>query len=219
MSRYVIVVAGGSGLRMKADQPKQFLKLDGIPILIRTLTKFKLAVSHIKTIVVLPVGYSEIWENYCLENEFTFRHIVCEGGETRFHSVKNGLQHITSPGIVGIHDGVRPLITPDLIERLYSHADIHGNAVPAIELNESIRRIDDQGNYPVPRRSYKAIQTPQCFHSNVLKEAYNQAYTEDFTDDATVVEKLGVKINLVEGEINNIKITTQQDLLIAKALI
>src|SRR5665213_455092 len=186
MIKYVIIAAGGIGTRMKSSVPKQFLLVNDVPIIIHTINKFQLAVKNIKTIVVLPKGQVENWENFCMENDFEFPHKICIGGETRFHSIKKGLELIEHPGLVGIHDAVRPLVSISLIQNVFEYAEKNGNAVPAIPLNESIRILDDKGSKTVDRNKFRIIQTPQCFHSDLLKEAYQQQFSESFTDDASV---------------------------------
>lgn len=219
MTKYVIIAAGGLGMRMKSPIPKQLLLVNDVPIIIHTINKFQFAIKNIKAIVVLPKDQIDNWEKFCMEHEFQFNHQICAGGETRFHSIKKGLELIEHPGLVGIHDAVRPLVSIDLIQNIFEFAEKNGNAIPAIPLNESIRVLDEKKSKTVDRSKYRIIQTPQCFHSDLLKQAYQQEFSESFTDDASVVEKTGAIINLVDGDINNIKITTQQDLLIAETLI
>jgi 2-C-methyl-D-erythritol 4-phosphate cytidylyltransferase len=219
MQKYVIIAAGGIGKRMKSSVPKQFLLVNDVPIIIHTINKFQFAIKNLKVIVVLPKEQVDNWEKFCVENDFEFNHQICVGGETRFQSIKNALELIEHSGLVGIHDAVRPLVSVVLIQNVFEFAERNGNAVPAIPLNESIRILDEKKSKTVDRSQYRIIQTPQCFHSDLLKKAYQQEFSESFTDDASVVEKTGAIINLVDGDINNIKITTQQDLLIAETLI
>ncbi len=219
MTKYVIIAAGGIGARMKAPIPKQFLSLNDIPIIIHTINKFQIAISKIKIIVVLPKEQLVNWDSFCMENDFLFDHTVCEGGSNRFESIKNGLKHVHGPALVAIHDAVRPLVSLELIRNIYQYAEQNGNAVPAIPLDQSIRMVDGNKTKAMDRSLFRIIQTPQCFHSDLLLAAYAQDYQETFTDDASVVEQTGAIINLVEGEINNIKITTHQDMMLAETLV
>ncbi len=219
MNKFVIIAAGGIGARMKSHIPKQYLMVNDVPIIIHTINKFQFAVPGIKIIVVLPSDRMENWEDFCRQHKFVFNHQICAGGDTRFHSIKKGLDLIQGHALVAIHDAVRPLVTINLIQEIFKYAEAHGNAVPAIKMDQSIRILEHGESKAVDRKNYRIIQTPQCFHSDILKKAYEQNYDESFTDDAIVVEKTGVKIHLIEGEINNIKITTQQDMLIAETMI
>ena len=219
MNKYVIIAAGGIGARMKSHVPKQYLSVNDVPIIIHTINKFQLAIPGIKIIVVLPSDRINSWEEFCNEHKFVFHHQICAGGETRFHSIKKGLELINGNAIVAIHDAVRPLVTVALIQEVFKHTESNGNAVPAIKMDQSIRVIDHGISKAVDRSIYRIIQTPQCFRVDELKKAYEQNYVDSFTDDAIVVEESGTKINLIEGDINNLKITTQQDMLIAETLI
>lgn len=216
---HLIVVAGGSGTRMNSEIPKQFIELQGKPILMHTLKRFKKAIPGIHIVVVLPSNHIELWKSLCRLHQFDSTHEITEGGETRFHSVKNGLQLVPDSCVVGIHDAVRPLVSESTILNVFHVAEKKGNASPSIPLNESIREVKKTGNKAVDRNNYFIIQTPQCFQANQLKKAFGQDYLPSFTDDATVLESIGEKINLVEGNRENIKITTPHDLLIAEALI
>ena len=219
MKNHVIIVAGGSGLRMNSDVPKQFMLLAGKPVLMHSIECFVAFDPSINIIVVLPAKETAEWQSLCAKYSFTINHMVVTGGNTRFHSVKNGLDTITEKGIIGIHDGVRPVISSDLIKRCYSEALEKGNAIPYVHVRESMRRIDGGKNEAVKRDSYVIIQTPQCFSSDLLKKAFLAEYQTSFTDDATVIEAAGEKIHLVEGESTNIKITYPGDLLYAEMLI
>jgi 2-C-methyl-D-erythritol 4-phosphate cytidylyltransferase len=219
MKKCVIIVAGGSGSRMHTDIPKQFLNVNGKPILFYTLKCFDNYLKGIPIILVLPEPYIDYWKSITKKNDFTIAHQVTFGGQTRFHSVKSGLEHIKEAGIVAIHDGVRPLVSKETLHRTFQKAEKDGNAIPAIPVNESIRKVEFGFSIPVNRNNYFLIQTPQCFHSELIKKAYEQVYKEEFTDDASVVEALGVKINLVEGNQENIKITRPADLKYAEALL
>lgn len=218
MQKYAIIVAGGSGTRMKNDIPKQFMLLRDKPILWYTLYAFIEAYEDMQIVLVLPEAHLEKGE--AIAKEFSFNRIkITTGGPTRFHSVKYGLKLVDAHSIVFVHDAVRCLVTPSLI-RLCCEVTIEkGNAVPAITVSETIRIETKSGNEAVSRNLVRIVQTPQTFFSNVLKEAFEEPFSEMFTDEATVVEKLGVKINLVEGERTNIKITTPIDLLIAERIL
>jgi 2-C-methyl-D-erythritol 4-phosphate cytidylyltransferase len=219
VKKYVIIVAGGKGERMNAGLPKQFLPIGNKPILMHTLAAFYEYDPQVSIILVLPGSQFSFWKKLCEEHHFAIPHLLTEGGETRFHSVKNGLLLVTEDSLVAVHDGVRPFVSQATIFRCFEAAGLKGSAIPTTELIDSIRYIDEKGNKAVNRNNYRLIQTPQVFQSTLLKEAYQQKYTPDFTDDASVVEALGKKIQLVEGNKENIKITTPFDLEIAKILI
>lgn len=219
MKRYAIIVAGGSGQRFGTELPKQFMPLKGLPILMHTLNLFHNFDSNIELIVSLPPGFIDMWPLLCTEHKFKIVHIIVEGGETRFHSVKNSLGAINGvDGLVAVHDGVRPLVSEDTLLRCFETARRTGNAVPSVPLYDSIRELNEGVSIPVNREAYVLVQTPQVFSLKLLKEAYKQPYNVNFTDDAHVVEKAGSKIILVEGNRENIKITNQSDLIIAEAL-
>ena len=215
---YIIIVAGGSGTRMNNAVPKQFLELLGKPILMHTIEKFIAAISEINIIVVLSLQYVEQWKILCKKHNFTISYQLAEGGSTRFHSVKHGLEFVPENCIVGVHDAARPLVSIPTIIKAFETAEQKGNASPAIPLTESIRVLENGNTKAVDRVNYFIVQTPQCFQSNILKQAFLQAYRPTFTDDASVVEAMGEKINLIEGNSENIKITSPQDLIIAEAL-
>lgn len=218
MKRFVIIVAGGSGQRMKSSIPKQFLAINNEIILMMSINSFYLFDQSIEIIVALPENQISIWKELCLKHNFIVKHSIVAGGQTRYHSVKNALVNVNTEGIVAIHDGVRPLVSYETIERVFKKASLSENAVPYIDLVDSIRYVDSVTNHPVDREKYKLIQTPQCFKVNLVKKAYEQPWEESFTDDASVVEKLGNKINLIKGNRENIKITSQVDLKIAEVL-
>ena len=213
---YVIVTAGGSGTRMGSDMPKQFMDLNGIPVIVHSINAFKQYSSDINIIVVLPEGTVDLWTE--IAEKFEFDAKTCTGGDTRFASVKNGLELVGDEGMVAVHDAARPMISPALISHLYLEAAQHGNAVPVLPLTDSIRELSGEVSRPAERDRLRLVQTPQVFEAGLLKKAYEQAYRSSFTDDATVAEAFGAKIHLVEGEKRNIKITTREDLLIAEAL-
>ncbi len=214
MHKYAIIVAGGTGTRMGGELPKQFQLLKGKPVLWYTLKAFTDAYDDVQIILVLPENHLERGEQ--IAKEFSLHRIrITTGGDTRFQSVKNGLQLVDAHSIVFVHDAVRCLVTPQLIRRCAEVALEKDNAIPSIAATDTIRIETSSGNELVDRNRVRIIQTPQTFFSNVIKEAYEQTYNESFTDEASVVEKMGVKINLVEGESTNIKITTPVDLIIA----
>ncbi len=217
--RYAIIVAGGNGIRMNSPVPKQFLKLDGKPILLHSINKFLDTDPSIEIILVLPQDYMKFWEALCAEFMFHKPIKIAFSGESRFHSVKNGLELVTEESIVAIHDAVRPLVSSKTILATYKAAERYGNAVPAIPINDSIRQIESTRTIAVDRSRYCATQTPQCFRSDIIKKAYLQEYHYTFTDDAMVVEAMGEQIHLVDGNPENIKITSPKDLLIAEVLL
>lgn len=219
---YVIIVAGGKGLRMGADIPKQFLPLDGVPILMHTIKAFKEYDSEIQVILVLPVNQQEYWKNLCEKYSFNEQVMLANGGETRFHSVKNGLSLIpdNAKGIVGVHDGVRPFPSVETICRVYDKAMEMGAAVPVAPVVDTLRHVSGEfHSETVPRSEYRIVQTPQAFDIQLLKDAYTQQYSSVFTDDASVVEHTGHDVALVDGNGENIKITRPFDLLVADAII
>lgn len=219
MKKSVIIVAGGKGTRMGSELPKQFLPLAGVPILMYTLMAFKKYDEKIEIIVVLPRGEQEYWKQLCQEQHFSVEHRIANAGETRFHSVKNGLALVESPGLVGVHDGVRPFVSDEVIQRCYELAEEHRAVIPVIDVVESVRHLTDGGSETVDRNDYKLVQTPQVFEVDLLKQAYEQEYTSMFTDDASVVEAMGVPVYLTEGNRENIKITTPFDMMIGAALV
>lgn len=212
-------MAGGSGMRMNSPVPKQFLRLDGKPILLHSINKFLDADPNIEIILVLVQEYLKFWEALCAEFMFHKPIKIAYSGESRFHSVKNGLELVTEESIVAIHDAVRPLVSRKTILATYKAAEMYGNAVPAVPINDSIRQIESTRTIAVDRSRYCATQTPQCFRSDILKKAYQQEYKYTFTDDAMVVEAMGEHIRLVDGNAENIKITSPKDLLIAEVLL
>lgn len=215
--KYAIIVAGGKGLRMGTFLPKQFLLLEGKPVLMRTLDAFYSFDPKIRLILVLPEDQQEFWEDLCRTHKFNIPYSMALGGLTRFDSVKNGLSMVDDSGLVAIHDGVRPLVSPLLISRCYKAAAIYGAAVPVTGVIESIRKVDGDSSLAVSREDFWLVQTPQVFKAELIQNAYNMAESNDYTDDATVAELFGTKIRLVEGTRENIKITTPVDLLIAEA--
>ena len=215
MKKVALIVAGGKGERMNADIPKQFLLLNNLPILMHTIKQF----SHFEEIVlVLPKSQFDYWNGLCKNNNFTQIHILVEGGETRFHSVKNGLNKIDNTSVVAIHDGVRPLISTALINNLVGETKSGRGVIPIIPVKNSIRKIEGENSVHIDRSNLYKVQTPQCFLSADIKEAYTKDFSGTFTDDASVFEANGGKINTILGEEKNLKITTQEDLNIAEIL-
>jgi 2-C-methyl-D-erythritol 4-phosphate cytidylyltransferase len=219
MKKYIIIVAGGSGKRMQSDLPKQFLSIHGKPVLMHTIEKFFNYDASIHFVLALPQNQIETWKQLCTSHQFNITHTIVQGGNERFHSVLNALAEIKEKCLVAVHDGVRPLVNLETITNCFVMAEKKGNAIPVIPISESLRVVDENANKPVDRNKYKLVQTPQVFLSDLLLKAYQQKYTPEFTDDASVVEKMGITINLVEGNKENIKITTPVDLQIAEALI
>lgn len=219
MEKFAVIVAGGSGLRMGTTVPKQFLLLRDKPVLWYTLTAFLDAFQDMQIILVLPEQHLRTGQDIIRSTYDPDRIWMTIGGETRFHSVRNGLQHINRHSIVFVHDGVRCLLTPELIRKCYDAAVDKGNAIPAITAVDTIRIETVNGNEQIDRNKVRIIQTPQTFFSDIIKTAFEQDYHESFTDEASVVEKLGVKIHLIDGEGSNIKITRPLDLLIAERVL
>lgn len=219
MKKQLIVVAGGKGLRMGGEIPKQFLPINGKPVLMLTLEAFHRFDPEMVIILVLPREQQAYWAELCRKYHFELAHRLADGGETRFYSVKNGLALADEDGLIGVHDGVRPFVSQEVIARCYNTASLKKAVIPVIDVVETIRRLDGDESETVDRNKYKLVQTPQVFTVDLLKRAYNQKYTTLFTDDASVVEALGEKVTLVNGNRENIKITTPFDLIIANALV
>jgi 2-C-methyl-D-erythritol 4-phosphate cytidylyltransferase len=219
MKKTALIVAGGAGIRMGTDQPKQFLEIAGKPVLMHTLEIFRQFDPALSIILVLPEAYQEYWNLLCVKSGFMIPHQIVNGGSTRFQSVKNGLETIIHEGIVFIHDGVRPLVSQQTIHRCYDGAIKKGNAVPVVSVNESVRWNEDNHNHPVDRSKLVLIQTPQTFLSSKIQQAYRQEFQPGFTDDASVLESMGEAIHLVEGNRENIKITWPEDLLLAEFIL
>ena len=218
---YIIIVAGGKGLRMGSDIPKQFLPIGGKPVLMRTLERFREYSPTLQIILVLPKAQQEYWEKLCQKHNFTVAYQLADGGETRFHSVQHGLALIPddAEGVVGVHDGVRPFPSIEVIRNCYETAREKKAVIPVIPVVETVRQLEGATSFTVPRDDYRLVQTPQCFDIQLLKAANRQPYNDGFTDDASVVEAYGFDITLVEGNRENIKITTPYDLKIAEVLI
>ena len=221
---YVIIVAGGKGLRMGSDIPKQFLPIGGKPVLMRTLERFRAYSEDLQIILVLPKAQQEYWQELCHEYNLNVEYLLADGGETRFHSVQHGLALIPddAEGVVGVHDGVRPFPSIDVITRCYETARTAKAVIPVIPIVETVRELMGTGpmsSITVPRDQYRIVQTPQTFDIQLLKAANRQPYNDGFTDDASVVESYGHQITLVEGNRENIKITTPYDITVAEAII
>lgn len=229
MRRYVLIVAGGKGLRMGGDLPKQFIPLEGKPVLMHTLEAFHRWDASAELVLVLPEDHQPYWNMLCREIGCKVPHRIANGGETRFHSVRNGLEFLSeeiknaSEGnekvLVAVHDGVRPFVSPEVIEACFDEAEKKGAAIPVMPMIDSLRETDEKGSHPVDRSRYFAVQTPQVFRSGLLLKAYGQEFSSLFTDDASVVEAMGETIRLVSGNRENIKITTPFDLIIAESLL
>lgn len=219
MKKFVLIVAGGIGNRMKNNTPKQFIEINGRPILMHTFDAFLNYDAQVEFILVLPETQTKLWENLCKTHNFIIEHKLTFGGETRFNSVKNGLDLIQDEGIVFIHDGVRPLVSKFTIQNCYEMALKNGNALPVIPVSESVRWANSKNSMAVNRSEYFLVQTPQTFMSSKIKKAYQKANSNLFTDDASVIEAIGEKIYLTEGNRENIKITFPEDLVLAKAFL
>jgi 2-C-methyl-D-erythritol 4-phosphate cytidylyltransferase len=217
MKNHAIIVAGGTGNRMRSDIPKQFMLLNGKPVIQYSMEAFHLFDPALQIILVIHPGYLEYWDQLCLEHKISVPHKVIPGGETRFDSVKNGLQLIDD-GLVAIHDAARPLISSDFISQLFSEAGKYGSALPGIPLYDTIREIEGNTSQQLDRSVLRAIQTPQVFKVSELKQAYTQPYQPFYTDDASVMQSAGFDLHLIEGRAENIKITQPQDIAIAEVL-
>jgi len=219
LKRYAIIVAGGKGVRMGTAVPKQFLLLSGKPLLMHTLEVFYNTDPKIVLILVLPEDQQKYWKELCTQYNFNIPHQIVNGGVTRFESVSNGLTLTQIDGLVAVHDGVRPFINTEFIQQCYQAAEEFGSAIPVTELTESIRRLDGETSFSMHRETFRSVQTPQTFRTDLLKKSYNTPYQESFTDDASVVEASGFKVNLIKGLMENIKITNTIDLLLAEQMI
>ena len=219
MKRSTIIVAGGSGKRMGASVPKQFLLLKGMPVLCRTIEAFYQADPDMQFIVVLPEDQLDSWRMLCIGHGFTLEHSVVCGGEERFHSVREGLKEVKHEGLVVVHDGVRPLVSVELIARCLAAAEAHGAAIPVVPVSSSVREVIGGGSRAVDRARLRLVQTPQCFRVPLLRKAFELPYDAAFTDEATLVERTGTTVHLVEGEERNIKLTTPLDLRVAEVFL
>ncbi|MGN7823018.1 2-C-methyl-D-erythritol 4-phosphate cytidylyltransferase [Chitinophaga sp. 22536] len=214
-----IIVAGGSGSRMQSAVPKQFLDLAGKPVLYHTITAFTEAYPDIDIVLVLPENHISYANNLLQAFDSIPAITMVQGGETRFHSVKNGLQQVKEEGVVFVHDGVRPLVSPALVRTCYEAACSHGSAIPVIDMKDSVREVNGEHNRAVDRGRFRIVQTPQTFVSSWILPAFEQPYDPLFTDEATVVEHFGHFVHLVPGEESNLKITKPLDLVMAKAFL
>lgn len=222
MDRYAILVAGGKGLRMGSDIPKQFLPLRGRPVLMHTIDVFRRTYPDIHIILVLPREQQDYWRQLCRQHDYDVEVCVADGGETRFYSVRNGLSLIPDDarGVVGVHDGVRPFVSPETIRRCFEAAEEFGAVVPVVPVVETVRQVlADGSSMTVDRNAYRLVQTPQTFDIQLLKKAYGQPFDPFFTDDASVVEAMGHPIKLVEGNNENIKLTNPADLKLAEGMV
>lgn len=218
-TRAVIIVAGGKGIRMGVALPKQFLPVGGVPVLMRTIRAFHTFDTTMQIVLVLPAEQQEFWYRLCLEHDFNIPCVVADGGDTRFQSVKNGLMRVEADW-VAVHDGVRPFVSHEVIKRCFELAELKKAVVPVVDVVETVRElVSDGSSRTVNRDQYKLVQTPQVFETDLLRRAYAQNYTPAFTDDASVVEALGVQVALTAGNRENIKITTPFDLQIGEALV
>lgn len=219
MNKIALIVAGGTGNRMETETPKQFLLLNKLPMLMHSIKSFYIYNRDMELRLVLPESEIKTWEKLCEKYNFKIQHKIFAGGETRFHSVKKGLENISESSLIAIHDGVRPLVSDQTITNCFDLAQEQGTAIPVMPVVESIRKVEDGDSVAELRALFRTVQTPQIFQSELLLEAYNIEYHADFTDDASVVEKAGYKIYLAEGNKENIKITSPVDLIIAEALL
>ncbi len=219
MKQYIIIVAGGSGKRMGSTVPKQFLDLNSKPILMLSIEKMHKSLEHSEIILALPKSEFDNWKKLCQKHQFKLKHQVVKGGTTRFESVSNALKKVNKKSVIAVHDGVRPLVKKSVVNECMQTAQQKGAAIPVIVIEESLRQKTDNGSVVVNRDDYLIVQTPQCFSSEVLLKAYQQDYSPTFTDDASVVEAMGVEIQLIQGNKENIKITTLEDLKKAQVYI
>ncbi len=216
---YAIVVAGGKGTRIKSSVPKQFIPLCGKPLVFHTLEAFHRYDQHLPIVLVLPHEDFQIWNELVRDNKLAIPVTLQSGGETRFQSVKRGLEKISGGGLVAIHDGVRPLVSTDIIAASFRLAAVHGTAVATVRLKESIRMTDQDATSAMDRSKYRMVQTPQTFDLELIRNAYEQHEDSTLTDDASVAEKAGHIISLFEGSFENIKVTTAEDLVVAESLL
>jgi len=216
MKHFVIITGGGTGTRVGGNIPKQFLCLNGLPMIMHTINKFQSLVDTI--IVTLPEQYFDYWRKIQDQYNFHVPHTLVAGGDTRFQSVKNAVEHLQNEGLVAIHDVARPLVTPNLIKICFKHAQTHGTAIAVVPIKDSLRIIVDSKSKGIDRSNFFAVQTPQVFSCEIIKKCYNQGFNDKFTDDASVVESFGYDIHLVDGEELNLKITTPMDLMMGELL-
>lgn len=216
LNKYIVIVAGGRGERMGGEIPKQLLEIAGKPILRHTMELFSELYNNLKIIVVMNADIVEIWKDYCRSSDFDCPHTLINGGITRFHSVQKGLSYVKEPSLVAIHDAVRPFLPRERIVEMFEKAESCKALIPILPIPDSMRQKTKNNLSPVKREDYFIVQTPQIFHSDILKAAYKQPYLTSFTDDASVVESYGVELTYCDGYRYNIKITTQDDLSFAR---
>ncbi len=219
MDEYIIVVAGGRGTRMGGDIPKQFLPLAGSTVLMHTLERMATAMPQATLILALPQDQQEEWQRLCHTYNYTRPHRVVDGGESRFHTVSNALAYVPNGAVVAIHDGVRPLVSEEVVCNAFATARRHGSAIPTMPVVESLRMIKGNASQAVDRNLFRSVQTPQVFDSTLLKAAYATPYCSEFTDDASVYERAGHSVTLIEGNKENIKITIPQDIALAEIIL
>ncbi len=222
MKRYAIIVAGGSGSRMGGDVAKQFIELEGKPVIEHTLRRFLDMEKSPEIVLVLPSAYRDHWKEYCFRSGFMFRHILVSGGITRFHSVRNAVKYLERGGVVAVHDGVRPFVSSSFLEEMYSEGEDKGAVVPVVKPADSVRMYTNKElgeSCPEDRDKFLLVQTPQVFHTDILIDGYGQAYDPSFTDDASVAAGVGAKIHLAQGKVTNIKLTNPDDMILAESLI
>jgi len=219
MKKTIIIVAGGSGSRMGAEIPKQFIELNGKPILMHTLENLKAMDDSMELILVLPKNEMDTWEKLCYKHSWSVPHKLANGGATRFLSVKSGLDLVETGGVIGVHDGVRPFASQKVVDACFAVANSSGAAIPVVPIVQSLRKLNNEHSEAVDRNGYCAVQTPQCFQTSVLKKAFESADRTNYSDDATVVEENGQTIHLIEGNTENIKITSPIDLELAQLII
>jgi 2-C-methyl-D-erythritol 4-phosphate cytidylyltransferase len=218
MEKYVLIIAGGLGKRMNSSIPKQFIPIAGKPVLMHTIAKFKDYDPKINILVIIPRVHIRLWKDLCQEFGFAIEHQIISGGKERFYSVKNGLKQVPKDSLVLIHDGVRPLVSNETIERVVNTSIEKGNAIPFMDITQSVRKLSKGKSRAINRKDFKVIQTPQGFHSDFIKDAYSKRYRKSFTDDASVLEASGYEINLVKGNNKNMKITSSIDIHIVECL-
>ena len=219
MKNYTIIVAGGKGLRMKSNIPKQFISINSKPVLMHTLDRMYQILPQSEIILALPKSEFDNWNKLCKKHNYSIDHCVVEGGKTRYESVRNALNKVNEKSVIAVHDGVRPLVKNSVVNECMLAAKEKGAAIPVMAIEESLRKKTNSGSVVVNRDKYLIVQTPQCFSSDVLLKAYQQDYSTKFTDDASVVEAMGLEIQLIEGNKENIKITTSEDLKKAQVYI
>jgi len=217
--RAAIIVAGGMGRRMGGSIPKQFMLLGGKPVLCWSIETFHAFDHAMPIIVVLPEQQIMMWRTLCMGHNFHVPHEVVAGGEERFHSVREGLKLVVGDPVVAVHDGVRPLVSVELLARCFAAAETHGSAIPVVPLSSSVREVKGGSSQAIDRSHLRAVQTPQCFRAALLRKAFERPYDPAFTDEATLVERLGEPVHLVDGDERNLKMTTTLDLRIAEALL